>query len=193
MMKLQVSIAVFAGVMQAACATVVRGTTEPFIIETNPPGAMVTTTLETPESWAARQENPERPVQRYGCAPTPCAIELPRRSKFIAKIKKPGFAPVRVTVTSRASLKGQAPSLAGSSVVTGALLAETTASSGSAVVAGLVNPIVISGGVTAIATPMIAVDALSGAMLSLSPNPVVLDLQPDTDTLINPAQLPTLK
>jgi len=170
--------------LQASCATVVRGTTEPFRVITDPPGAIVSTTLETHQSKKARKVNPNLQARTYGCSPTPCEIELPRRSKFIAKIDMAGFQPVRATILSSASPKGK---MAGASTV-GALSAATAAEAVAAAstsipaFSGLLTSMAISGGIV-LGSPLVATDAVSGAMLNLYPNPVAVKLIPDTDEI----------
>lgn len=169
---------------QASCATVIRGTTEPFKVITDPPGAIVTTTLETPQSKKARLSNPDLNPSTFGCAPTPCEIELPRRSKFIAKIDMTGYQPVRATILSSAGAKGK---VAGTSTV-GALTAVTAVEAAAAAstsipfFSGLASAMVISGGVV-MGSPFVVTDAVSGAMLSLYPNPVSVRLIPQTSEI----------
>ena len=171
---------------QASCATVVRGTSEPFMVVTEPAGATVTTTFETPESKKARKLNATLEPQTYGCSPTPCEIKLPRRSKFIAKVEKPGFDPVRVTVLSKAGGGGKA---AGS-----ALPATTIALAASEIAAANTTSVFfladgawqIAGATTGafmIGAPAMFIDAASGAMLSLYPNPVGIKITPASESV----------
>jgi len=80
------------------CATIIRGTSEDFKINTLPIGAKVTTTLETAQSVKARKDDPSLAPIYYGCTATPCAIKVPRRSTFIARVEKDGFQTGRIIV-----------------------------------------------------------------------------------------------
>jgi hypothetical protein len=163
----------------AACATVVRGVNEPFEVSTNPPGASVVTTLETKESRDVRKTNPDLPPIYYGCSPTPCEIVLPRRSKFVAIIKKDGFASAQIPVRSASALSGQAAGIGAPTAVAVGVGVTEAAASGGFLLSGSAAAGSIVGATTLIyASPSIAVDAVSGGMLSLYPNPIALDLIP---------------
>lgn len=84
----------------AACATVTRGTKDAWSISTTPPGARVETN------------------SGYFCAATPCAIEMPRKSSFVATVTKPGYKPAQVTVTHKVANAGAA-GVAGNVIVGG--------------------------------------------------------------------------
>jgi hypothetical protein len=70
------------------CATVTRGTTDKVQILSDPPGAAVTTSIDKQ------------------CAPTPCVLEMPRKSDFTVTISKPGYAKETVAVKSKLSSRG---------------------------------------------------------------------------------------
>ena len=164
---------------QTACATVVRGTHEDFKVSTQPAGATVSTTLETKSSKKARKKDPSLSPKYHKCPATPCEFEVPRRTKFVAIIEKDGFAAIPVIVNGKSALSGQTASIglptAGATASSAALgltssgLTATTAS-GLAFSTGLFT--------TLFAVPVIAVDAASGSMLSLTPNPLEVDLTP---------------
>ena len=60
--------------MTSACATIDRGSKQPFEIQTNPAGAKARTSLGK------------------GCAPTPCVIpNVSREAEFTVTIEKPGY------------------------------------------------------------------------------------------------------
>ncbi|MEO1324741.1 MAG: translation initiation factor 2 [Pseudomonadota bacterium] len=60
--------------MTSACATIDRGTSEPFEIRTSPSGATARTSLGK------------------GCAPTPCVIpNVSREADFTVTVEKPGY------------------------------------------------------------------------------------------------------
>ncbi len=150
------------------------------MVATEPPGAVVTTTLETKESRKARKSNPDLKAKTYGCSPTPCEIELPRRSKFIAKIEKPGFEPVRATILSKAGKKGKVAGSAAPAAVTIIAGSEIAAAS-TATSFFLLEAYTIAGATTGavmIGVPLGFADAVSGAMLDLYPNPIGVKLTP---------------
>jgi len=164
---------------QTACATAIRGVNEPFKVVSEPIGATVTTTLETAVSQKARRTNPTLKPNYYGCAPTPCEFIVPRRSKFIARIEKDGFEPTQIIVRSAAKLSGK----------TAGLSIPTTAATGGAIATASTTAGITTAAAALYATsaglltaPIVAVDASSGAMLSLYPNPVSVTLSPQSKT-----------
>ena len=68
-----------------ACATVTRGTSTAWQVNTTPPGAKVKTS------------------NGFYCDSTPCAIKMPRKSEFKATITKDGYKPLDVSVTHKVS------------------------------------------------------------------------------------------
>jgi hypothetical protein len=170
---------VLASLGLASCATVVRGVNEPFQISTNPPGAEVSTTLETKESRKARAANPDLAPEYYRCAPTPCEITLPRRSKFVAIIESEGFATVQIPIRSASVLSGQSAGIGGPTAFAVGVGVTEAATTGGFLLAGSSTTAYLAGTTTIIYTsPAIAVDAVSGGMLSLYPNPIDLTLTP---------------
>lgn len=109
-----------------ACATVTRGTTQQFTVESTPPGARVTTS------------------NGFECVSTPCTFRMSRKDGFNVTVSKDGYVSQTVEVTSSMSGAG------------GAALA------GNVLVGGLI------GG---------AVDATSGALNDLKPNPLTVTLR----------------
>lgn len=124
--------AVAACALLSACATVTRGTSTNWDVQTLPTGASVKTT------------------HGYTCDATPCSLKMPRKSAFVATITKPGYKTVEATIGNRVSTGGGA------------------AMAGNLVFGGL-----IGGGV----------DASSGAMLDLRPDPLVVRLEPGEGTI----------
>jgi len=177
---------------QIACSTIIRGTHEDFRVNTNPVDAKVSTTLETQHSKDARKANPDLIAHYHNCPATPCEFKVPRRTKFVAIIEKDGFYPVPVIVNGKSVLSGQATALAPPAIgitATGAATVTTSFSGTSAIInaatigglSGASN--IFAGGV--LSAPVIAVDAVSGSMLSLTPNPLDIQLTPisDEDTI----------
>src|SRR3712207_6603516 len=79
-----------AAVSVSACATVTRGTSTAWEVQTTPSGAMVKTS------------------HGHMCESTPCAIKMPRKSQFTATISKPGYKTATVSVTNKVAGGGGA-------------------------------------------------------------------------------------
>lgn len=112
--------------LAGGCATITRGTTEAFVVESEPPGANVR--LSTGETCR-----------------TPCTLKKKRKESFVVHIEKEGYEPVEVQVTNQVAGGGAA---------------------------GMAGNVIFGGLVGA------GVDAASGAMLELVPNPVKVKLVP---------------
>jgi len=111
-----------------ACATITRGTTTKFVVESTPAGAKVKTSTG------------------FTCPTTPCTFRMQRKDAFEVTVSKEGFASSVTKVQSRA------------------------AGSGAAGMAGNI----LLGGIIGM-----GVDATSGAMNDLTPNPLHVDLIPN--------------
>lgn len=109
-----------------ACATMTRGTTQEFTVESSPPGAQASTS------------------NGFECAATPCTFRMSRKDAFNITVSKDGYVSQTHEVTSNMSGAG------------GAALV------GNVLVGGII------GG---------AVDASSGALNDLKPNPLVVALR----------------
>jgi len=109
-----------------ACATIVRGASQEFTVESTPPGARVSTS------------------NGFQCDATPCTFRMPRKDEFRATISMPGYVTQEHHINSGIS-GGGAAGLAGNVIFGG-----------------------IVGGV---------VDASSGALNDLTPNPLVVILR----------------
>ncbi|PZO03858.1 MAG: translation initiation factor 2 [Alphaproteobacteria bacterium] len=108
-----------------ACATITRGTSQTFTVESTPPGAQVSTS------------------NGFQCEATPCTFRMPRKDAFRATISMDGYVTQNIDVTSGISGGGG------------------TAMAGNLIFGGIV------GGV---------VDASSGAMNDLKPNPLIVQM-----------------
>lgn len=109
-----------------ACATITRGSSQEFTVQSQPPGATVRTS------------------NGFECASTPCTFRMQRKSAFTATFELEGYATETRQVESKMAGAGAA-GMAGNLLVGG-----------------------IIGGV---------VDANSGAMNDLTPNPLLVTLQ----------------
>lgn len=108
-----------------ACATITRGTTQEFVIESSPPGARAATS------------------NGFSCEATPCTFRMPRKDAFTVTISHDGYAEQTHSIESKMSGGG------------GAALA------GNILVGGLIGA---------------GVDATSGALNDLTPNPLIVTL-----------------
>ncbi len=127
---LGIGLAVLATGSLGACATVTRGANTAWEVKTTPPEAQVSTS------------------NGFHCDFTPCSLRMPRKSRFTARVSKPGYKTVNIIVTNKLAGAGGA---------------------------GFVGNALIGGVIGA------GVDVASGAMLDLTPNPVVLKLEIDPD------------
>ncbi|HEY1071747.1 translation initiation factor 2 [Brevundimonas sp.] len=110
-----------------ACATITRGTTQQFTVESSPPGARASTS------------------NGFQCDATPCTFRMPRKDAFKVTISREGYVTQEHQIISGVSGGGTA-GLAGNLIFGG-----------------------VVGGV---------VDATSGAMNDLTPNPLIVTLVP---------------
>ncbi|HVV34614.1 MAG TPA: PEGA domain-containing protein [Vitreimonas sp.] len=114
-------------VSAAGCATIVRGTSEDFVVESTPTGATVQTS------------------NGFQCASTPCTFHMQRKTGFTVTVAKDGYQTATATVLSNMSGGGGA------------------GFAGNILAGGLIG---------------MGVDATSGAMNDLMPNPLHVDLLP---------------
>ena len=94
-----------AALLSTACATITRGSTEAWTVETDPSGATVRTSAG------------------YACEATPCTWKLPRKTAFEVTITKPGYKTVQTQVVTTISTAGGA-GMAGN-VILGGLIGAT--------------------------------------------------------------------
>lgn len=110
----------------SGCATVTRGTSDTWTVNTTPSGAAVKTS------------------NQFFCDATPCTFKMPRKSEFSVTISKPGYKTWTGQVTHKVSGAGGA---------------------------GMAGNVLLGGIIGA------GVDAYSGAMMSLTPNPLSVPLE----------------
>lgn len=109
-----------------ACATITRGTTQTFTVESTPPGASVSTS------------------NGFQCDATPCSFRMPRKDAFRTTVAMDGYVTQEHEITSGMSGAGGA------------------GFAGNILVGGLIG---------------MTVDANSGAMKDLTPNPLIITLR----------------
>lgn len=105
-------IAAFAVIGLSGCATVTRGTSETFVVTTEPAGAMVR--LSTGETCV-----------------TPCALQKRRKHAFDVEIEREGYEPVSTRILPQVSGAG-ATGMAGNVLIGGLVGLVVDASTGSA-------------------------------------------------------------
>jgi hypothetical protein len=86
----------------SGCATLTRGTTEPYTVISDPPGAEAT--FSSGESCL-----------------TPCTVDMKRKTSFNVTIKKSGYLPVDVAVESQTCDEGRV-AMAGNLILVGSLV-----------------------------------------------------------------------
>jgi hypothetical protein len=119
-----------------ACATVTRGSSQEFTVQSTPPGARVRTS------------------NGFECASTPCTFRMQRKTAFTATFEMDGYVSETRQVESKMAGAGAA-GMAGNLLVGG-----------------------IVGGV---------IDASSGAMNDLTPNPLLVEMQTPAERAAHPA------
>jgi hypothetical protein len=182
------------GTVLPACATATRGSTTMFTVETTPIGAKATTTVPMAPfkpltkhqlKLIKRGDKPEPIVDYRYCEPTPCGIEVPRKTNFHVLVEKEGYEPQvhEIGYLHRKKIKKETiRNTAAAATVGGATIAGVAASTttstvflSSGAVAGMaaiavVTPIVLVGGVS------MSIDASTGANYDPWPNPLPLVL-----------------
>lgn len=156
-----------------ACATVNNSSVDHFRIDSVPQGAKVTTTIQ--KGSVKTKQGLE--TKYYGCEATPCAIALPRHSKFIASVSYPGYEPAEIYIGNSSSagafagdMAATTASVAGvaaSSAATTAALLTATAEITSILLTSYAN--VASFGAVPVSTGLIPATSTSSAMAAAVP------------------------
>lgn len=94
-----------------ACATITRGASTDFTVESTPPGARVSTS------------------NGFQCESTPCTFRMPRKNGFRVTVSREGYASQEVEVTSGVS-GGGAAGMAGNVIFGGVIGAVVDGTSG---------------------------------------------------------------
>lgn len=174
--------ALFCLLSLSACATVSKGTYERVLFETTPPGARVVTEVETTASKSARRKDPTRAPEYFSCEPTPCEIRLHKRTNTIATVSAPGMEPLEFAITSGPSRRALAPNITGglaTGAAAGAMGVAVTTSLGASTAASIGAFAGPAGWVAlSVGGSLLAVDAVTGAGQTLSPNPLHIRMVP---------------
>lgn len=186
-MNVHASFALFFMVATSGCATVNRGTTDVFRIDTTPQGASVaiSTPLLGGELVAV---GPGKQYTGYlVCEKTPCALQISRRTEFIASVMMEGYSDTEIFIshsTRRSSFTGNVAANVSTGAASGATLGLYTGALVDSFV-GALGAGSSFGSSLAFSTAaigvgfgvfMIAVDQSSGATHFFTPNPVTLGL-----------------
>lgn len=171
--NIRLSILISSTVLMTACASATRGSHEMIQVNSVPQGASAISNLKSKRSLTFQDGTKS---EYFGCAPTPCGINLPRKSDPVVEVKKAGYQSIKFKIVSTWETGA-------ASVPTGAIVAGTQ--NGSHVVAGKPDALKripiqgasITGGVFTLGAGSV-LDYVSGANLSLSPNPVTVNLAP---------------
>jgi hypothetical protein len=125
-------LAACAALSLSACATITRGTTTAFEVQTTPSGAKVATNLPANDGKSVT-----------GCEPTPCVIpKVSREANFQVTITKPGFKTF-VTNVTHATAGGGAAGMAGN-VILGGLIGAVVDSNNGSTQDLVPNPLVVA-------------------------------------------------
>ncbi len=191
-----ISVAIVAMLSLAGCATVVRGPNVAFKVATDPVGAQVETDLLTRKSKRAVDAQSDEPLEYRGCAPTPCEFQVSRRSGFTATVTIEGYHDASVEITSGLGRGGSGASATGAIIVTGAaystvyglasfwpMVFQTSTNAGAATSA--------TQAATGVGLVFVGVDVLSGAMLDVRPNPLVLIMIPEEESIPDDSYIET--
>ena len=96
------ALGILCTVWLSGCATLTRGTTEPYTVISDPPGAEVT--FSSGESCI-----------------TPCTVDMKRKTAFNVTVKKSGYQPVDFAVESQTCEEGMVAT-AGNLILVGSLV-----------------------------------------------------------------------
>ncbi|MDB5595410.1 MAG: translation initiation factor 2 [Hyphomicrobiales bacterium] len=112
------------GLAVSGCATITRGTTDQVAINSEPAGALATTSTG------------------LTCPSTPCTFEVPRKSEFVVSFSKPGYSPQQVPVGTKVAGAGAA-GMAGNILIGGVIGMGVDASTG-ATLEHFPNPVFVT-------------------------------------------------
>lgn len=94
-----------------ACATITRGTTTQFTVESSPPAAQVKTSTG------------------FNCEATPCTFKMPRKEKFVVTVSKAGYKTATLQIGTKVAGSGAA-GFVGNALIGGVIGAGVDVASG---------------------------------------------------------------
>ena len=104
------ALVIASAVILSGCASITRGTTEAFVIESTPSGAVASLS------------------NGLSCT-TPCSLKMKRKSEFVVTLEKQGYRTVQANVTNQVA-GGGAAGMAGNVLIGGLIGAAVDAGSG---------------------------------------------------------------
>jgi len=158
----------------SACATVTRGTHEVVEINSEPVGAKAVSDVQS--------TNQKNTIDGYiGCEPTPCGLNLPRKSTPLITVSKEGHQPITFKlISTNATSKSATPEgsiIAGIPPGSYAQAGDPTFLKSIPIAGVIIWDSIMTLGASAI------LDAGTGAGRSLSPNPVTAFLAPEPSAI----------
>lgn len=161
----------------SGCATAIKGSHETFSVVTTPPGARVTTTVETKASIKARLKDPTLTAEYMGCPATPCDFRMPRKAKFGVSLSRKDYVDGFAMIESKASLISGQGSVAGNSAPSATFAASLFTGANSFAPLLTTTPGVAVGALTVLYTvPLVAIDYATGSLNGLTPNPLSVEM-----------------
>lgn len=181
----------------ASCATVNRGTSDIFRIDTVPQGATVAISTDVLGGEEIRVGPNDEYKAYVVCDATPCALEMYRRREFVATILMNGYEETEIFITHSAKRQSYVGSAAGN-VASGGLAGAVAGATIGGLADGLIGVFgggsayassaawqgLLSGGLYLGATG-IAIDQGSGATQFFVPNPVTMELVKEGEPILN--------
>ncbi|MEP1229797.1 MAG: hypothetical protein ABJG88_03910 [Litorimonas sp.] len=133
-MTLRTLILLVMACLITGCATVNRGSSDHFRIDSVPQGATAITSIETSKSKRARAKDKNQAPVYKSCTPTPCAIKIQRLSEFTVRLEHENYETVEMFVTNSTRRSSLATNTAAALTVAGTT---GTAAGTAAVAAGI--------------------------------------------------------
>lgn len=180
----------------SACATASRGSSTNLIVNTDPIGAKATTYLVKDKPRGLSRDDilkiragleTEPKYKQQFCDPTPCGIELPRKSTLPILITKKGYLPQIVMIShihrkemQKITARNTGIATVASGVTGGGIAYGFGSMFGATASAGTVATGVVVFAIPAVGIGLISagVDSNTGANFDLYPNPVQVQLYP---------------
>lgn len=170
------AIIIIMSIQLGACATITRGTHEVVEINSEPVGAKVVSDIQSTHQTLS--------IDGFlGCTPTPCTLNLPRKSKPILTVSKDGYDSIKFQlISTNSTSKSATPE---GTIVAGI----PPGSYAQAGTPDFLRSIPVGGLIVFDAVRTLGVSALidagTGAGRSLSPNPVTAYLAPQSNTKLD--------
>ena len=96
--NIRLRILISSTILMTACASATRGSHEMIQVNSVPQGASAISNLKSKRSLTFQDGTKS---EYFGCAPTPCGINLPRKSDPVVEVKKAGYQSIKTTTLQR--------------------------------------------------------------------------------------------